>query len=36
MKSSRGSWTQRHMEFRPDYGPEIYAGLVAIDGMRPA
>ena len=22
-----------HMEFRPDYGPEIYAGLVKIDGM---
>ena len=22
-----------HMEFRPDYGPEIYTGLVKIDGM---
>ena len=22
-----------HMEFRPGYGPEIYAGLVKIDGM---
>jgi glutaconyl-CoA decarboxylase subunit alpha len=22
-----------HMEFRPDYGPEIYAGLVKLDGM---
>ena len=22
-----------HLEFRPDYGPEIYAGLVKIDGM---
>jgi len=22
-----------HMEFRPDYGPEIYAGVVKIDGM---
>jgi glutaconyl-CoA decarboxylase len=22
-----------HMEFRPDYGPEIYAGLVKIDGL---
>ncbi|OGA19357.1 MAG: glutaconyl-CoA decarboxylase subunit alpha [Betaproteobacteria bacterium RIFCSPLOWO2_12_FULL_63_13] len=22
-----------HMEFRPEYGPEIYAGLVKIDGM---
>jgi len=22
-----------HMEFRPDYGPEVYTGLVKIDGM---
>ncbi|MBI5910937.1 MAG: glutaconyl-CoA decarboxylase subunit alpha, partial [Betaproteobacteria bacterium] len=22
-----------HMEFRPDYGPEIYTGLVKMDGM---
>ncbi|MCX7172707.1 MAG: glutaconyl-CoA decarboxylase subunit alpha [Proteobacteria bacterium] len=22
-----------HMEFRPDYGPEIYAGLVKLDGL---
>ncbi len=22
-----------HMEFRPDYGPEIYTGLVKVDGM---
>jgi len=22
-----------HMEFRPEYGPEIYAGLVKIDGL---
>jgi glutaconyl-CoA decarboxylase subunit alpha len=22
-----------HMEFRPDYGPEVYAGLVKIDGL---
>ncbi|TAK51172.1 MAG: glutaconyl-CoA decarboxylase subunit alpha [Gammaproteobacteria bacterium] len=22
-----------HLEFRPDYGPEIYTGLVKIDGM---
>jgi glutaconyl-CoA decarboxylase len=22
-----------HMEFRPDYGPEIYTGLVKIDGL---
>ena len=22
-----------HMEFRPDYGPEMYTGLVKIDGM---
>jgi glutaconyl-CoA decarboxylase len=22
-----------HMEFRPDYGPEVYTGLVRIDGM---
>jgi len=22
-----------HMEFRPEYGPEIYAGLVKLDGM---
>ena len=22
-----------HMEFRPDYGPEIYTGLVKLDGM---
>jgi glutaconyl-CoA decarboxylase len=21
-----------HMEFKPDYGPEIYTGLVKIDG----
>ena len=23
----------QHMEFRPDYGPEIYAGLVKVDGF---
>ena len=22
-----------HMEFRPDYGPEVYTGLVKVDGM---
>lgn len=22
-----------HMEFRPDYGPEVYTGLVKLDGM---
>ncbi|MDX1402924.1 MAG: carboxyl transferase domain-containing protein [Woeseiaceae bacterium] len=23
----------QHMEFRPDYGPEMYTGLVKVDGM---
>lgn len=23
----------QHMEFRPDYGPEVYTGLVKLDGM---
>ena len=22
-----------HLEYRPDYGPEIYTGLVKIDGF---
>ena len=22
-----------HMEFRPDYGPEVYTGLAKIDGL---
>lgn len=25
--------SSEHMEFRPDYGPEIYTGLVKIDGL---